>query len=356
MTKSTLSSVSVGADNNLNLIRFLAALLVLVSHSYSIVSGDPKDEPLTDILGRNLGSVAVDVFFVISGFLISKSFYRRRSISDYFLSRFLRIYPALIFSSLIVVVILGLIFSRSNYIQYITDASVWNYVMSNSFMLAGPQYLLPGVFENNPIGPTVNGSLWTLPYELRMYIVIAVFLLCAGFVNRYLRIRVEYSILMLTLFLVTVYCVSFYYDIGHENFIRLSTMFVVGACAYFWAGAIRLSTTGFLMCLLSYLALLVFVPLEVSEFFYLIALPYGLFYLAYIPSGFVRRFNSLEDYSYGIYIYAFPIQQAFVYFLPRITIIEMVVYSSVVTLMFAIFSWKAIERPSLSIKNRFKKS
>ena len=69
-----LGSVSRGRDNNLNLIRLLAAAAVLVSHAYPITLGDGAEEPLTAELGFTLGTVAVYVFFAISGFLIAGSY------------------------------------------------------------------------------------------------------------------------------------------------------------------------------------------------------------------------------------------------------------------------------------------
>tara|TARA_Y100000296_G_scaffold37900_1_gene43846 strand:- start:5280 stop:6350 length:1071 start_codon:yes stop_codon:yes gene_type:complete len=353
MIISRLSDVSKGTDNNLNLIRFTAALMVLVSHSFSIVSGNPNDEPFTELLGKNLGSIAVDVFFIISGFLISKSFDRRRSIGDYFMSRFLRIYPALIFSSLLTVVLLGLVFSTVSFVEYFTDLSVWQYVLANSFMLLGPEYLLPGVFVSNPIGPAVNGSLWTLPYELRMYILIALILLAFQYAASKLKIHTRYLVLLLAVFMVFVNIASMFLALGHENFIRLSTMFILGSSFYFWAAYIPLSGAIVCISLAVYVTSVSILGGPASEVLYIVLVPYAVCYFAYVPAGRIRRFNDVDDYSYGIYIYAFPIQQSLILLLPDMSVVQMVGFASLVTLMFAILSWKLVERPSLRLKALF---
>ena len=91
-----LSEVCSGRNNNLNLIRMIAASSVLVSHAYPISLGVGAAEPLDDIIGRSLGWTAVAVFFVISGFLITRSFDQRRHVKDWLAARFLRLFPGLL--------------------------------------------------------------------------------------------------------------------------------------------------------------------------------------------------------------------------------------------------------------------
>ena len=102
-----LSQFAQGRDNNYNFIRFMAAVAVLVTHSFVLATGRPNTEPLRARLGLTLGSVAVDIFFITSGFLVTASLLNRRSIIDFAWARLLRIFPALLIMLLLTVFVLG---------------------------------------------------------------------------------------------------------------------------------------------------------------------------------------------------------------------------------------------------------
>lgn len=102
-----LSASMSGNDNNLNLLRVVAALLVLVSHSFVIVSGDVDREPLRPTYGLTFGSIAVDVFFVVSGLLVTRSIANRNDAVAFITARALRIWPELVVSLLLVAYVLG---------------------------------------------------------------------------------------------------------------------------------------------------------------------------------------------------------------------------------------------------------
>jgi len=86
---------------------------------------------------------------------------------------------------------------------------------------------------------------------------------------------------------------------------------------------------------------------------YILSTAYILFYLAYVPSGVVRKYNRLGDYSYGIYIYAFPVQQSIAALFPGISILQMILISAIVTTLLAILSWHLLERRSLKLKEHY---
>lgn len=162
-----LGDMLAGRDNNLNAIRMVAASAVLVSHAWPITLGAAAAEPLFRETGQSLGHFAVAVFFGVSGLLIARSFDRRRSMIHFLVARVLRLYPALLAVAILTVVVGGFM-SRLDLAAYVRSPETWTYIPAN-LSLAFMQYPLPGVFEGNPYGPPINGSLWTLFYEVACY-------------------------------------------------------------------------------------------------------------------------------------------------------------------------------------------
>ena len=113
-----LSSLNNGRDNNFNLIRVIAALAVLVTHSFALVMGSGDFEPLRKIVGISFGQVAVDIFFVTSGFLVTSSLLKRKSTVEFVWARVLRIYPALWMMLVLTVFILFPLLSDVTYKKY----------------------------------------------------------------------------------------------------------------------------------------------------------------------------------------------------------------------------------------------
>ncbi|MES2349843.1 MAG: acyltransferase family protein [Pseudomonadota bacterium] len=166
---SYLSNYAQGKNNNFNLIRIISALAVLVTHSFALATGSPLSEPFRSTLGMTMGSIAVDIFFITSGFLVTGSLLSKKSVTDFILSRCLRIYPALLITILITVFGLGIYFTTLPIGAYLHDTRTYVYLIKSSTLIKGVAFNLPGVFEANPFKESVNGSLWTMPYEIRMY-------------------------------------------------------------------------------------------------------------------------------------------------------------------------------------------
>src|SRR5262249_40258257 len=158
--------------DNFNLLRILAALAVLVSHAYPIALGPGTPEPLARVLGINLGEVAVLMFFAISGYFIFQSFYNKRSIFEFVFARILRIYPALLAALVLSVFVLGPLFTNLTLVAYFSDPQTLLYIPRN-LRLWPMQYGLPGVFEDHGY-PAVNGSLWTLAFEVACYALVVI--------------------------------------------------------------------------------------------------------------------------------------------------------------------------------------
>ncbi|KGQ20831.1 Acyltransferase 3 [Lysobacter dokdonensis DS-58] len=341
-----LGQYATGRDNNFNLVRFIAAFAVLWSHSYAIVIS-PAFEPWVQWLGYTPGGVAVDVFFVTSGFLVTASLMRLDNFRAFARARALRIFPALLVMSLLLALVMGPLLTTRPLDVYFSDSAVWKFIWKNSTILTGVKYSLPGVFENNHM-QVVNGSLWTLPFELRCYLTLALVWWLASFVKSdkarmFTRIVVVGTALMLVSFWV-----AHHYAYKHWHTFRLFYFFFLGAAMWIYRARIPMSGTLFAVACVALIGGIV----QPKTFFWIypLTVPYIVMWLAYVPGGVLRQFNKLGDYSYGIYIYAFPIQQALVATVPGITPEQMIAAAGAGTVALAVLSWHLVEKPMLARK------
>ena len=341
-----LSDAAVGRDNNFNLIRMIAALCVLVSHAWPITGGPGTVEPLERLTGFTLGTLSVFVFFTISGFLITRSFDRQPTVTRWLAARILRLFPALVVVLVLTVAVLGPLVTTLPAHAYFDAARTLSYVPRN-LSLAFLQYDLPGVFETNIYGPAINGSLWTLFYEVVCYAGVLV----AG-LSGLLRSRVGMS-LGLGL-LVLSYLVALHTDVlslpGRvTTLLPLALPFAIGAVFYVWRERIELRLS-WLAVLLGLMLAAWATPLRGPLL--ILALCYATFLLAYGPTGAIRTYNALGDYSYGVYIYAFPLQQLAVHLFGATGPLANIALALPPTLVLAALSWTIVERPSLSLLKR----
>ena len=347
-----LSDFTQGRDNNFNLIRIIAALAVLITHSFALARGTGAAEPFRDSLGMTMGSIAVDVFFVTSGFLVTGSLLGRQSLLEFAWARVLRVFPALLIMLFLTVFGLGPFFTSLPVSSYLLDSRTYMYLVKCATVFTGVVYDLPGVFPGNPFKNVVNGSLWSLPYEIRMYVILAV---------GWAAIRMSKS-LNLRAFdhaIVTVAAGAGLFGIGRhfssttdDQFVMLLFMFFSGAAFYVLKEHITLSRPYFWVCVI---ALLSSALIGRQTFFtvYVLTLAYTLLYLAYIPSGLVRRYSRAGDYSYGVYIYAFPVQQSVAALVPGISALSLFVLSASLTFLCAALSWHTLERRALGLKGLY---
>ena len=341
-----LSTFSNDKNNNFNLIRMMAALMVLVAHSYTLSTGDSKTEPLKQLLfGTSLGTVAVHIFFITSGFLISMSLTRNQGLLQYAANRCLRIFPGLVTALIITTLTLGLAASELPFQTYITSPDTIIYLVKNSILIFGIAHNLPETFVNNPYPGAVNGSLWTLPYELRMYILIAaIYLLCKRAYTKHISV-----LIFLAAFILKEQ--GLFISSSLHKLVELCFFFMLGSLIFQFQNHIKLTPK---LTLIS-ITLLIISPIHEFSFktIYPISLAYCVFAAAYLPKGKLLNYNQLGDYSYGLYIYAFPVQQLIALSIESISIIEMIIFSTITTIPLAIASWHLIEKPSLKLKRLF---
>lgn len=340
-----LGDVAIGRDNNFNLIRFVAASAVLVSHAWPIALGAGVAEPLYAALGHSLGTLAVYVFFAVSGFFITASFDQSRSARAFAVARALRLFPCLAVSLLLVALVMGPLTTTLPLAGYLTHPETASFLWRN-LTLAFPQFTLPGVFEDNPY-PAVEGSIWTLIHEVLCYglVFLAGILGLLGRRNWMLAALAGYFAL---------------WGLSHaldwplpgklDQTRRLSFPFVIGMSFYVLRALLPISAWG--VAGLSALAWachggpLAFPALA-------LAIAYGTFWLAYVPQGRIRSFNRFGDYSYGIYVYAFPLQGLMVWLFGPMGPGTNMALAFPATLLLSVLSWHWIEAPALALRKRF---
>jgi len=340
---------TTGRDNNFNLIRFLASILVLVSHSFSIVLGKGEVEPIKNTIGMSGGHIAVDIFFITSGFLITGSYFARGNILTFIWSRILRIYPALVVAMIFSVFILGLYFTTNTPQEYFSHFQTREYFLKNIFLFFGVNHYLPGVFANVPYEGAINDSLWTLPYEVKMYALLAIILTLVIQLERRLNIAiVKASLLLIGIAALAANLINYFYPFTSPHFIRLFFMFFIGAGFYVWRDHIYLSSK--LFYVISAILLVSALHPKLLYVTYTLFLPYFVFYISYVPAGRIREFNKIGDYSYGIYIYAFPIQQSVAATMPGVSLITLMLVAFGITFLLAFMSWHIVEKNFLKMK------
>jgi peptidoglycan/LPS O-acetylase OafA/YrhL len=328
----------LGRENALNIIRLVLAALVIVSHAFPI--GGFGADPAVGDLG--LGSIAVGGFFAISGYLITQSRFRS-SLGSYAWKRIVRIFPGywacLIFTGFVAAGFAGLVRGGWN----IGDAAM---LLVINAPMVGPSHTGVGSTLTGLHYPDAwNGSLWTLRYELGCYAAVGVALVFASVRRRKYLIPVAFVVV------TSLSCIlrSRGTDGSLADAALLAPFFLAGATIYVFADRIPCSGR------LAVVALVLLVAtLATGAGHSLSALPlaYLLMWLGIEMPRRVADLGKSNDFSYGTYLYAFPVQQMLVVagahtLGPTIFIL----LSIACTAPFAITSWFLIERPSQRFNN-----
>ena len=334
----TIADAWAGDRNNFNLMRLVAAWLVIYGHAHAItgLSGHDGIAWLTQF--RAAGAVAVDMFFAISGFLIAASL-ERNTVRGYLVSRGLRILPALLACVAVTTLVLGPWLTTAD--NYWTHAQTWEYLLVNSSLLLS-RFHLPGVFAGHPTD-VVNGSLWTLPNEARLYALLMFAWLLGMLAPK------RYTLLW-AVAIAAGYALAWrYWPLPDhiQKYGECAAFFTSGTLLWVNRERIRLSgrvVVGMLACF----ALLRSTTWSHLPYFGL--LTYGTLYL-----GLRVRLPAIRhhDLSYGLYLYGWPAQQL-AWMLPAgKSVAGNIVIATLIALACAAVSWWLVERPALRWKKRW---
>ncbi len=332
--------------NNLNLIRLLLAIGVIFDHSYPLTGN--HNNPLSFFTDQfSIGRLAVYSFFCISGFLITKSYLTSNNLKVFLWHRFLRIYPALWFA-IMISVCLGF-FAQHVYgvIDFIRNPMTTQFVLVNA-VLNDVKFFLPSVFNLNPYKDAVNGSLWTLPLEMRMYVLIAL----VGVLG-IIKSKLNFNALFCVIFLLGFNYKYPIFDNLDPDSTKVCAFFLLGAVLY--VNEVKFQLRYFIVSLV--IAYLCFQG-KLSLVWFLFAWSYIILYICFVPNLFQKYFNKIGDYSYGTYVYAFPIQQFLMFFFMSnynrlLSHNQLFLLSLAVTLAISFISWHLLEKQCLKFKNIF---
>jgi peptidoglycan/LPS O-acetylase OafA/YrhL len=323
-------------NNCFDFLRFFFAFNILLAHLWEL----SQNKTLFILSHFSNSAIAVKGFFVISGFLVAKSYTNTPSLKEYFLKRAKRILPAYIFVVLFATIILSF-FSYYSFSEYFNDSNVYQYFGWNIVFLNFLQPCLPGIFENNLIC-AVNGALWTLKVEEGFYIILPIIF--------YFILKTKKPLWIL----ITIYLFSIIYWFVLDFYFNqpLLAKQLPGYLAYFSIGMyLFLNFKTLIKNKIIFLFIAVLTIIASSFFdlkiniFYPAAFGITLIILAYsLP--FLNKFGKFGDFTYGMYIYHFPIIQLFRQYnlFEKFDPILMAIVAIVITFLFAVFSWFFIEK------------
>ena len=330
------SKLKLHPSNNFDALRLLAALAVLYSHQYPVTATTPPGWMNVAMIG----GVAVMAFFVISGYLVTISWQLHPKLWSFIGKRALRIWPALSVVVMLAIAMLGPNFTTLASTEYWHHSTTWDYLRNIILQI---RFHLPGVFANNPIAHAINGSLWTIPIEVSCYAILAAFglmgllrwrsvwvLTCTG----YLLWFFSNKTMDLTGSMDHYYEFPAYFVFGsliatiNTQFLQHRWRYALIACAI----AALTYSAGF-----KYSALLLFLPAVLIS-------------IGTSSWPVLSQAGRFGDVSYGVYLYAFPIQQSVYALWPGLSFSASLLVVTVLTLIAGWLSWRLVEAPALRLK------
>jgi len=339
-----------GHASGFDYMRLALASAILLIHTALVCHGLPADQAIYTGPARPLARLILPAFFALSGFLVAGSLQRSRTLFMFLGLRALRIIPGLAGLTVFSAFILGPLVTDLPLRDYFGSAALRHYLLT---AIGDVQFYLPGTFQANPLPEVVNGQLWTIPFELYSYIVISVLALLG--LHRY-HILAPLSVVTLTLVYLFVTLARHHWVVmfvpGSINGALLIATSLAGVSLYLYRDLVPWSFSLFLSAF--FLACVSVSYLPFGDFLAPFPAAYATIYLGLLNPD--RRFLHGADYSYGVYLYGFSVQQAMVHALTMAHEEIMIATLSVpMVLCVAGLSWYLIEKPAQKLRHILKK-
>lgn len=338
--------------NNFDTLRLIFAVLVILSHAFPIARGTNATEPLFALTHgqTTLGELSVWGFFVISGNLITQSWVRSPSAIMYLKRRVARIYPAFIVLSLLTALIIVPIATSPRAFPHISLLDIAN-------LLRLQEFETPPVFQMNPTH-ALNGSLWSIPYEFWCYLGVFVLGVSGLLRKRYFLLMAFFLVIGLHVYMeITGWNPGgkiFGKIFGYPRPWPIVLPFFLAGMLFHLFGGRSLIRTPFVLLAFLFLVSSYFVPHGVA-----IAMPICGSYLL-LGLAYLRMLNPLNlgrygDFSYGTYLYAYPIEQVLVLVANgQLAPAALFAVAAPTTLVVGVLSWFFVERHFLSKSTQLK--
>jgi peptidoglycan/LPS O-acetylase OafA/YrhL len=336
----TIVSEDISHTGNIfNILRTIFATAVIFSHAF-VLTG--HIDPSTIMLPYSVSRFAVLLFFTLSGFLVTNSL-QTRGVWQFARARALRMLPGLWVMLLVSSAVATIAFGTFPLRSLPGNTSLWQYLFSNG-LLIGRHYDIDGVFLGNPLPTIVNGALWTIPREVQCYVALAL----VGAVGLLNRPRV-----LLTCYIIGT-CVHIMLPpdlVPALSALRpLVISFFAGVLMFLFRSKVYLSWQ---LAVLTILLTIATDPGPLRELAAQLSAAYVALVIAFIvPSSWKRFSKTIPDYSFGIYIYGFPVQQAMIATGFGITAGSNMLATLVCVVPMAALSWHLVEKPALARKDR----
>jgi peptidoglycan/LPS O-acetylase OafA/YrhL len=327
-------------ENSFDAIRLIAALFVFHSHQF-VLSGRPEDH--VPWLNTSLSGIGVATFFAISGYLVTKSAVRNPNLLSFYWNRVVRIMPGLTANVLFLLAI-GAAVTTLPLSEFLRSPVTLEF-LHNNLLLAfnDPRYVLPGAFEGN-VERGLNGSLWTLPYEIALYIVMGLVLCAARSKPARLTVAMIGFVVCFTILVVKTQVPSFSYVLDVWN-VLLVEMFGISGMMFMLGILIALADDlrhSFMISAAAAFVLYWGIPQLAGAYIFLAATV-----ILIGESPYLKLPKFLGDCSYGLYLYGFPVQQLLVHLWGREHFWARYAVGLMICFALAILSWKLLERPAL---------
>ncbi|WP_426700829.1 acyltransferase family protein [Rhodanobacter sp. Col0626] len=335
-------------ENNFDAVRLLAAAVVIFGHAHPLTS-----TPDSGLLGNSVQALAVKIFFVISGYLICTSWTLDPRPISYLLKRSLRIFPALLVICILTIFIIGPALTSLPIGHYFATPHTYVY-LKNVFL--SPVYDLPGLFANNRYPIAVNGSLWSLPIEFAMYLLLP--FVC--FFDRLMNSKMVALCASIALCFFSIHFVRMSVPANHPVIYGTDLISALDVAPYFMIGALvrQMSWESLLNPVLAlfFIGIVALMPPTTAvhdEIVLYFMLPYVVLTFALSSHRLLQGAGRFGDFSYGLYLYGFLVQQC-VNDLSGNTLsaLQNAFISLPIALVLAYLSWHLIEKPMLSLKPR----